>query len=73
VIIELFPHANLTYFFACVGERYSTVVGQVESESELRREIIHRLCLGDMSRSELMRGLPLSESEVSTYKHLHTT
>ncbi|CAB4039274.1 E3 ubiquitin- ligase UBR2-like, partial [Paramuricea clavata] len=46
-----------------LGERYNAVVGQVDSESELRREVIHRLCLGDMSRSELMRGLPLTESE----------
>jgi hypothetical protein len=52
-------------FFVVAGERYNTVVGQADSESELRREVIHRLCLGDMSRSELMQGLPSSESEVS--------
>ena len=46
------------------GERYKTVVGQADEDSELKREIIHRLCLGDMSRSELLRGLPLSDSEV---------
>ncbi|XP_028395905.1 E3 ubiquitin-protein ligase UBR2-like [Dendronephthya gigantea] len=46
-----------------LGERYDSTIGQVENEVELKREVIHRLCLGNLSRSELMRGLPLSESE----------
>ncbi|XP_046847314.1 E3 ubiquitin-protein ligase UBR2-like [Xenia sp. Carnegie-2017] len=46
-----------------LGERYNSTIGIVDKDSEVRREIIHRLCLGDVSRSELFRGLSFVESE----------
>ena len=57
---------NITYYYVFAsGERYNNVVGHVDSESAMKREVVHRLCLGDMSRSELIRRLSYAESEVS--------
>ncbi|XP_023182974.1 E3 ubiquitin-protein ligase UBR2 isoform X2 [Xiphophorus maculatus] len=41
-----------------VGERYVPGVGQVEPLDEVRREILHQLCIRPMAHSELVKGLP---------------
>ena len=50
--------------FSLQGERHKYNVGQVDASSYLRREVIHRLALGTMSRSELLLGLPVPDAEV---------
>lgn len=44
--------------FCPVGERYTAGVGQVESSDEIRREIVHQLCIRPMAHSELVKALP---------------
>uniref|UniRef100_A0A096MFC5 E3 ubiquitin-protein ligase n=1 Tax=Poecilia formosa TaxID=48698 RepID=A0A096MFC5_POEFO len=41
-----------------VGERYVPGVGQVELLDEVRREILHQLCIRPMAHSELVKALP---------------
>ncbi|KAK7880180.1 hypothetical protein WMY93_033162 [Mugilogobius chulae] len=41
-----------------IGERYVAGVGQVQPLDELRREIIHQLCIRPMAHSELIKALP---------------
>uniref|UniRef100_A0A3B5KYQ5 E3 ubiquitin-protein ligase n=1 Tax=Xiphophorus couchianus TaxID=32473 RepID=A0A3B5KYQ5_9TELE len=41
-----------------VGERYVPGVGQVEPLDEVRREILHQLCIRPMAHSELVKSLP---------------
>ncbi|XP_017164327.1 E3 ubiquitin-protein ligase UBR2 [Poecilia reticulata] len=41
-----------------VGERYVPGVGQVEPLDEVRREILHQLCIRPMAHSELVKALP---------------
>lgn len=43
----------------CVlGERFTPGIGHVEDCDELKREIIHRLCIRPMAHSELVKALP---------------
>ncbi|XP_055026843.2 E3 ubiquitin-protein ligase UBR2 isoform X5 [Misgurnus anguillicaudatus] len=46
-----------------VGERYIAGVGQVESYDEIKREIIHQLCIRPMAHSELVKALPENENK----------
>ncbi|XP_048391608.1 E3 ubiquitin-protein ligase UBR2 isoform X2 [Stegostoma tigrinum] len=46
-----------------VGERYTAGVGQVSAEDELKREIIHQLCIRPMAHSELVKALPEDENK----------
>lgn len=46
-----------------VGERYTAGVGQVESSDEIRREIVHQLCIRPMAHSELVKALPENENK----------
>uniref|UniRef100_A0AAV2L6C4 E3 ubiquitin-protein ligase n=1 Tax=Knipowitschia caucasica TaxID=637954 RepID=A0AAV2L6C4_KNICA len=39
------------------GERFTPGVGQVEPEDELRREVMHQLCVRPMAHSELVKAL----------------
>uniref|UniRef100_A0A3B4BEV3 E3 ubiquitin-protein ligase n=1 Tax=Periophthalmus magnuspinnatus TaxID=409849 RepID=A0A3B4BEV3_9GOBI len=41
-----------------IGERFVPGVGQVEPLEEVRREIIHQLCIRPMAHSELVKALP---------------
>ncbi|XP_072121138.1 E3 ubiquitin-protein ligase UBR2 isoform X2 [Mobula birostris] len=45
-----------------VGERYTAGVGQVSPDDEIKREIIHQLCIRPMSHSELVKALPEDEN-----------
>ncbi|XP_073776610.1 E3 ubiquitin-protein ligase UBR2 isoform X6 [Danio rerio] len=46
-----------------VGERYTAGVGQVEITDEIRREIVHQLCIRPMAHSELVKALPENENK----------
>ncbi|XP_051504014.1 E3 ubiquitin-protein ligase UBR2 isoform X2 [Myxocyprinus asiaticus] len=46
-----------------VGERYTAGVGQVESTDEIKREIVHQLCIRPMAHSELVKALPENENK----------
>uniref|UniRef100_A0A4W3H8E2 E3 ubiquitin-protein ligase n=1 Tax=Callorhinchus milii TaxID=7868 RepID=A0A4W3H8E2_CALMI len=46
-----------------VGERYIAGVGQVSTEDEIKREIIHQLCIRPMAHSELVKALPEDENK----------
>ncbi|XP_067901224.1 E3 ubiquitin-protein ligase UBR2 isoform X1 [Heterodontus francisci] len=46
-----------------VGERYTAGVGQVSAEDELKREIVHQLCIRPMAHSELVKALPEDENK----------
>uniref|UniRef100_A0A672PVT1 E3 ubiquitin-protein ligase n=1 Tax=Sinocyclocheilus grahami TaxID=75366 RepID=A0A672PVT1_SINGR len=46
-----------------VGERYTAGVGQVECSDEIRREIVHQLCIRPMAHSELVKALPENENK----------
>lgn len=50
------------------GERYTAGVGQVEISDEIRREIVHQLCIRPMAHSELVKALP---ENVSQHSRLH--
>ncbi|XP_067844935.1 E3 ubiquitin-protein ligase UBR2 isoform X3 [Heptranchias perlo] len=46
-----------------VGERYTAGVGQVSAEDEIKREIVHQLCIRPMAHSELVKALPEDENK----------
>ncbi|XP_072366213.1 E3 ubiquitin-protein ligase UBR2 isoform X1 [Scyliorhinus torazame] len=46
-----------------VGERYTAGVGHVSAEEELKREIVHQLCIRPMAHSELVKALPEDENK----------
>ncbi|XP_041071114.1 E3 ubiquitin-protein ligase UBR2 isoform X1 [Carcharodon carcharias] len=46
-----------------VGERYTAGVGHVSAEDELKREIVHQLCIRPMAHSELVKALPEDENK----------
>ncbi|TSK42134.1 E3 ubiquitin-protein ligase UBR2 [Bagarius yarrelli] len=46
-----------------VDERFTPGIGQVESYDELKREIIHQLCIRPMAHSELVKALPENENK----------
>ncbi|XP_067091771.1 E3 ubiquitin-protein ligase UBR2 isoform X2 [Osmerus mordax] len=46
-----------------VGERFVAGIGQVESCDEIKREIIHQLCIRPMAHSELVKALPENENK----------
>ncbi|XP_057197580.1 E3 ubiquitin-protein ligase UBR2 isoform X2 [Triplophysa rosa] len=46
-----------------VGERYTAGVGQVEGTDEIKREIVHQLCIRPMAHSELVKALPENENK----------
>ncbi|XP_036174018.1 E3 ubiquitin-protein ligase UBR2 isoform X9 [Myotis myotis] len=46
-----------------VGERFSPGVGQVNATDEIKREIIHQLCIKPMAHSELVKSLPEDENK----------
>ncbi|XP_030044779.1 E3 ubiquitin-protein ligase UBR2-like, partial [Microcaecilia unicolor] len=45
-----------------VGERFSPGVGHLNSATEIKREIIHQLCIKPMAHSELVKALPEDEN-----------
>ncbi|XP_030626324.1 E3 ubiquitin-protein ligase UBR2 isoform X2 [Chanos chanos] len=45
-----------------VGERFVEGIGQVSSCDEIKREIIHQLCIRPMAHSELVKTLPENEN-----------
>ncbi|XP_063299948.1 E3 ubiquitin-protein ligase UBR2 isoform X2 [Pelobates fuscus] len=45
------------------GERYCPGVGQVTATDEIKREIIHQLCIRPMAHSELVKALPEDENK----------
>uniref|UniRef100_A0A8B9JVH3 E3 ubiquitin-protein ligase n=1 Tax=Astyanax mexicanus TaxID=7994 RepID=A0A8B9JVH3_ASTMX len=46
-----------------VGERFASGIGQVENSDELKREIVHQLCIRPMAHSELVKALPENENK----------
>ncbi|XP_041722955.1 E3 ubiquitin-protein ligase UBR2-like isoform X3 [Coregonus clupeaformis] len=46
-----------------VGERFEAGVGQVEGCDQIKREIIHQLCIRPMAHSELVKALPENENK----------
>ncbi|XP_046723930.1 E3 ubiquitin-protein ligase UBR2 isoform X1 [Silurus meridionalis] len=46
-----------------VGERFIPGIGHVASCDELKREIIHQLCIRPMAHSELVKALPENENK----------
>uniref|UniRef100_A0AAR2LK17 E3 ubiquitin-protein ligase n=1 Tax=Pygocentrus nattereri TaxID=42514 RepID=A0AAR2LK17_PYGNA len=46
-----------------VGERFAPGIGQVENCDELKREIVHQLCIRPMAHSELVKALPENENK----------
>ncbi|XP_056148374.1 E3 ubiquitin-protein ligase UBR2 [Lampris incognitus] len=46
-----------------VGERFVVGVGQVEQYDDIRREIVHQLCIRPMAHSELVKALPENENK----------
>ncbi|XP_064173858.1 E3 ubiquitin-protein ligase UBR2 isoform X1 [Anguilla rostrata] len=46
-----------------VGERFSPGIGQVQGTEEIKREIIHQLCIRPMAHSELVKALPENENK----------
>lgn len=58
----------LIYFVWGSGERYTAGVGQVSPEDEIKREIVHQLCIRPMAHSELVKALPEDVSLLCTQK-----
>lgn len=60
----MFHHALFVYSeplfdaFVVSGERFEAGVGQVEGCDEIKREILHQLCIRPMAHSELVKALP---------------
>uniref|UniRef100_A0A8C7D4C4 E3 ubiquitin-protein ligase n=1 Tax=Oncorhynchus kisutch TaxID=8019 RepID=A0A8C7D4C4_ONCKI len=46
-----------------VGERFEAGIGQVEGCDEIKREILHQLCIRPMAHSELVKALPENENK----------
>lgn len=46
------------------GERFTPGIGHVENDDELKREIMHQLCIRPMAHSELVKALPENVSEL---------
>uniref|UniRef100_A0A8C7SJ68 E3 ubiquitin-protein ligase n=1 Tax=Oncorhynchus mykiss TaxID=8022 RepID=A0A8C7SJ68_ONCMY len=46
-----------------VGERFESGIGQVEGCDEIKREILHQLCIRPMAHSELVKALPENENK----------
>ncbi|XP_063047209.1 E3 ubiquitin-protein ligase UBR2 isoform X2 [Engraulis encrasicolus] len=46
-----------------VGERFVAGIGQVHTSEEIKREIIHQLCIRPMAHSELVKALPENENK----------
>ncbi|XP_047668062.1 E3 ubiquitin-protein ligase UBR2 isoform X5 [Tachysurus fulvidraco] len=46
-----------------VGERFTPGIGHVDNCEELKREIIHQLCIRPMAHSELVKALPENENK----------
>uniref|UniRef100_A0A8C9W3E4 E3 ubiquitin-protein ligase n=1 Tax=Scleropages formosus TaxID=113540 RepID=A0A8C9W3E4_SCLFO len=46
-----------------VGERFAPGIGMVQSCDEIKREIIHQLCIRPMAHSELVKALPENENK----------
>ncbi|XP_041922736.1 E3 ubiquitin-protein ligase UBR2 isoform X6 [Alosa sapidissima] len=46
-----------------VGERFVAGIGQVHVCEEIKREIIHQLCIRPMAHSELVKALPENENK----------
>ncbi|XP_060728093.1 E3 ubiquitin-protein ligase UBR2 isoform X4 [Tachysurus vachellii] len=46
-----------------VGERFTPGIGHVDNCDELKREIIHQLCIRPMAHSELVKALPENENK----------
>ncbi|XP_015218616.1 E3 ubiquitin-protein ligase UBR2 isoform X1 [Lepisosteus oculatus] len=46
-----------------VGERFTQGIGQVQGCDEVKREIIHQLCIRPMAHSELVKALPEDENK----------
>ncbi|XP_048858643.1 E3 ubiquitin-protein ligase UBR2 isoform X1 [Brienomyrus brachyistius] len=46
-----------------VGERFTPGIGQVQPSDEIKREIIHQLCIRPMAHSELAKALPENENK----------
>lgn len=53
-----------------LGERFTPGIGHVDTCDELKREIIHQLCIRPMAHSELVKALP---ENVSKHTHLCAT
>ena len=53
----------LLVIFYVLSERYVTGVSGLTTTQILEREIIHKLCLGPISRSALIKNLPYKDSE----------
>ncbi|XP_031435449.1 E3 ubiquitin-protein ligase UBR2 isoform X1 [Clupea harengus] len=46
-----------------VGERFVAGIGQVHPCDEIKREVIHQLCIRPMAHSELVKALPENENK----------
>ncbi|XP_066553161.1 E3 ubiquitin-protein ligase UBR2 isoform X2 [Amia ocellicauda] len=46
-----------------IGERFTPGIGQVQPCDEVKREIVHQLCIRPMSHSELVKALPEDENK----------
>lgn len=54
-------------YYCCVcisGERFTPGIGHVDNCDELKREIIHQLCIRPMAHSELVKALPENVSKL---------
>lgn len=55
---------NIYIAVLCIlAERFTPGIGHVESCDELKREIIHQLCIRPMAHSELVKALPENVSK----------
>lgn len=61
---------TITICVLIVGERFTPGIGHVDTCDELKREIIHQLCIRPMAHSELVKALP---ENVSKHTHLCAT
>ncbi|KAL5008356.1 hypothetical protein ScPMuIL_013937 [Solemya velum] len=48
----------LNLMIIIIGERFTDGIGTIEENEQVKREIIHQLCISNMSHSELAKALP---------------
>ncbi|XP_078001009.1 E3 ubiquitin-protein ligase UBR2-like [Glandiceps talaboti] len=56
--IDMLTEEFLGLLIVILGERYTDGIGNVTYEDRVQREVIHQLCVGPMSHSELAKALP---------------
>ncbi|CAK9304522.1 unnamed protein product [Gordionus sp. m RMFG-2023] len=60
----------LSLVIVIISERYFVGIGKVTDEDIMEREILHQLCLGPISHSELVKALPENAGKNTSFEKI---